>query len=131
MVVVENTFKLQVEASARLLSIMSNSSRIQILRLLTQKEWDVSSLAQHVNLSQSALSQHLKKMRDAKLVEWRQQAQTRYYYCQSNAVLKILDAIADLSHVHHDGASGADGPHRLLLSEEVHLAEAISCTLSL
>lgn len=73
MVVVKNTFKLQVEASARLLSIMSNPSRIHILKLLTQREWDVNSLAQHVNLSQSALSQHLKKMRDAKLVEWRQQ----------------------------------------------------------
>ena len=112
MVVVKNTFKLQVEASPRLLSIMSNPSRIHILKLLTQREWDVNSLAQHVNLSQSALSQHLKKMRDAKLVEWRQQAQTRYYYCQSNAVLKILDAIADLPYVHHHGVSGADVSHR-------------------
>ncbi len=112
MVVMKNTFKLQVEASARLLSIMSNPSRIHILKLLTQREWDVGSLAQNVNLSQSALSQHLKKMRDAKLVEWRQQAQTRYYYCQSNAVLKILDAIADLPYVHNDGVSGGDAPHR-------------------
>jgi len=43
-----------------------------------------------VRLSQSALSQHLAKLRAAKVVETRRDRQTVYYACHSNAVIQLL-----------------------------------------
>lgn len=49
-----------------------------------------------VGLSQSALSQHLSKLRAQNLVSTRRDAQTIYYSSSSDAVLKILGALSDI-----------------------------------
>jgi DNA-binding transcriptional ArsR family regulator len=69
--------------------------RLQILGLLLDGEWDVTSLTAAIGLSQSALSQHLKKLRDAKLVHTRRDAQVICYTCKSVAVAKMYAALAD------------------------------------
>ncbi len=51
------------DEAATLLGLMANDSRLRIFELITQREWDVGSLAVTLHISQSALSQHLKKMR--------------------------------------------------------------------
>jgi ArsR family transcriptional regulator, virulence genes transcriptional regulator len=59
-------------------------------------EQSVNKLAVRVGLSQSALSQHPNKLRRARLVETRRDAQTIYYLCRSAAVqhmLRVLDEI--------------------------------------
>jgi ArsR family transcriptional regulator, virulence genes transcriptional regulator len=82
--------------AAALLSLMANEGRLRVFELITRSEWDVTSLAAAVNLSQSALSQHLKKLRDAKVVNVRRDAQTLYYSCKSDAVAKILLTLSDI-----------------------------------
>lgn len=84
-------------SAADFLSVLANGNRLQIFKHLTDREWDVSSLAKKVNLSQSALSQHLKRMRKMKLVETRRDAQTIFYSCKSEAVDRILVALADIA----------------------------------
>lgn len=79
--------------AANLLSLMSNSARLQIFRIITQKEWDVGALAKEVHLSQSALSQHLRKLREGRLVNVRRHQQTLFYSSDHAGVLKILDAL--------------------------------------
>jgi len=81
------------QRAAALLGVLANESRIHILSLLLQREWDVSSLARELKMSQSALSQHLKKMRDLELVSTRRVAQTVYYSCQHEGVAKVLAAL--------------------------------------
>lgn len=81
---------------ADLLGAMANEKRLEILHLLVTEEMSVSILAGRVGLSQSALSQHLAKLRDLNLVNTRREAQTIYYTCQSTAVRTILDALASL-----------------------------------
>ena len=49
--------------AARLLSALANQKRLLIMSYLFQGELSVNTLAQKVNLSQSALSQHLAKLR--------------------------------------------------------------------
>jgi len=84
------------EHAADLLSLMANEARLRVFVLIMEEEWDVTSLAAEVNLSQSALSQHLKKLRDAKVVSIRRDAQTVYYSCKSEAVLKICATLNEI-----------------------------------
>ncbi|WP_113166011.1 metalloregulator ArsR/SmtB family transcription factor [Hyphomicrobiales bacterium] len=84
---------LEFEQAADLLSVMANGARLRVFNLIVAREWDVSSLAKEVGLSQSALSQHLKKMRDLKIVTARRDAQTIYYSCQSDAVAQVLTTL--------------------------------------
>lgn len=83
-------FTFDPEHAAELLGILSNASRLQIIQLISQREWDVTSLASRTSLSQSALSQHLKKMRDIRIVQTRRHAQTIYYSCTNKDVEMIL-----------------------------------------
>ena len=83
-------------AAAGLLSAMANPKRLLILCCLVKGEMAVGALAVQVGLSQSALSQHLSKLRAQKLVNTRRDAQTIYYSCSSPAVLKILATLEDI-----------------------------------
>ncbi|EJL57203.1 MULTISPECIES: metalloregulator ArsR/SmtB family transcription factor [unclassified Rhizobium] len=82
--------------AAALLSAMANPKRLLILCNLVRGEIPVGALAQEVGLSQSALSQHLSKLRAQKLVKTRRDAQTIYYSSNSEQVLKILEALTDI-----------------------------------
>ena len=50
-----------------------------LCKLVEWGEGNVTSLAEAVGLSQSALSQHLGKMRDESLVAFRREGQTLWY----------------------------------------------------
>ena len=53
----------------------------------------VGSIADRISLSQSALSQHLAKLRGLDLVETRRDRQMIYYSCNSEAVRKLLHTL--------------------------------------
>jgi DNA-binding transcriptional ArsR family regulator len=80
------------EASV-LLKAMSNEHRLLILCQLVPGEKSVGELVRLVGLSQSALSQHLARLRRDNLVRTRRDAQTIYYSiaaAEPLAVLKLL-----------------------------------------
>ena len=85
-----------MQKRAALLNAMANPARLEILNFLSQGEIAVGALASKVGLSQSALSQHLAKLRDQKLVTTRRDAQTIYYSTQSVAVKTMLTALAEI-----------------------------------
>ena len=63
-----------------LLKAMANTRRLMVLcKLVEHGEMTVGDLAREVALSQSALSQHLAKMRDESLVTFRRESQTLWY----------------------------------------------------
>ena len=82
--------------AAALLSAMANPKRLLILTSLVKGEVPVGILATQVGLSQSALSQHLSKLRAQKLVKTRRDAQTIYYSSNSEPVMKILATLEDI-----------------------------------
>jgi len=83
-------------AAAGLLSAMANPKRLLILCCLVKGEVAVGALASQVGLSQSALSQHLSKLRAQKLVKTRRDAQTIYYSSTSESVMKVLETLEDI-----------------------------------
>src|SRR4029079_19156 len=65
---------------AGILRALANERRLMILcKLVEWGEGNVTSLAEAVGLSQSALSQHLAKIRDEGLVTFRRESQTLWY----------------------------------------------------
>jgi len=82
--------------SASLLDAMSNPTRLTILRLLSQGEVRVGELNEAIGMTQSALSQHLSKLRSRNLVQTRRDAQSIYYRCESAAVLAMLATLHEL-----------------------------------
>jgi len=85
------------EEHATLLGAMANPARLSVLALVSQREWTVNELANAVNLSQSALSQHLAKLRERGMVDTRRDAQSIYYSCRSPAVATILNALKEIA----------------------------------
>lgn len=82
--------------ASSLLRAMSNERRLLILCHLSRGERSVTELCDLVGVSQSALSQHLAKLRHDDLVETRREAQTIYYSLKGHGVPKILDALYNL-----------------------------------
>ncbi len=65
---------------ADVLRAIANERRLMILcKLVEWGEANATSLAEAAGLSQSALSQHLAKMRDEGLVTYRRESQTLWY----------------------------------------------------
>lgn len=66
--------------AAAMLRTLGNEHRLLLLCLLVEHgELSVGALHARVDLSQSALSQHLARMRDDGLVDYRREAQTLHY----------------------------------------------------
>jgi DNA-binding transcriptional ArsR family regulator len=80
-------------AIARLLAVLGNTKRFLIVCHLLQGELSVGAIAERVDLSQSALSQHLAKLRSMDLVETRRVRQTIYYSCKSEEMRALLGAV--------------------------------------
>ncbi|MBM1172135.1 ArsR/SmtB family transcription factor [Microvirga arabica] len=74
------TFEKQATEVADILRALANERRLMILcKLVEWGEANVTALAKAVGLSQSALSQHLAKMRDEGIVATRRESQTIWY----------------------------------------------------
>ncbi|GLQ72420.1 transcriptional regulator [Vibrio sp. vnigr-6D03] len=73
-----------------LLKAMANERRLQILCMLHNNELSVGELCSHLELSQSALSQHLAWLRRDGLVQTRKEAQTVYYSLSSSEVQQVI-----------------------------------------
>ena len=83
------------EASA-LLKALAHESRLLILCQLIDAEKTVTQLNHTVPLSQSALSQHLAKLRHQGLVTVRKEAQMVYYRLKSDKVSRVLSTLYDI-----------------------------------
>lgn len=69
--------------------VLAEPRRRQILDLLRTGERPVGDLVDELSLSQPAVSKHLKVLRDAGLVEVRQDAQRRWYRLRPAPLLEI------------------------------------------
>lgn len=75
------------------LTHLSNANRLMILCHLLEGEQSVGALQSQLELSQSALSQHLARLRDAGLVATRRERQTIHYRIADDRVLQLIEAL--------------------------------------
>jgi len=83
--------------AAGLLKLLANENRLLILcRLALKGEMPVNDIAEAVGLSQSALSQHLAKMREEGLVATRREAQTVFYRIADENAARLLMLLKEI-----------------------------------
>ncbi|QDP19528.1 ArsR/SmtB family transcription factor [Sphingomonas xanthus] len=84
----------QAGSAAAMLRALANEQRLLILcHLEAEGELNVSALGKRLTLGQSALSQHLAKLRDEGLVEIRREAQTVHYRIADDRVRALLGTL--------------------------------------
>ena len=87
----------QAGDAAQLLKLLANEKRLLILCFLAVRgEMTVGELVGVVKLSQSALSQHLAKLRADGLVEFRRTSQTLHYRVADARTLRLLQALKEI-----------------------------------
>ena len=80
-----------------MLRALANERRLMIMCLLiSQEELTAGELAEKVGLSQSALSQHLAKMRDEGLVTFRREAQSAHYRIADPNVKRLIATLKNI-----------------------------------
>ncbi len=88
--------KVHAGQATRLLKALANESRLMILCNLAGGELTVGQLNSHVDLSQSALSQHLALLRRDGLVQTRRQAQTIFYSLVEGPAQQVIGVLHDI-----------------------------------
>ena len=82
--------------ASRLLKALSNEHRLMVLCQLADGEKSVSEIERLVGLSQSALSQHLARLRRDELVRTRRQAQAIYYSLNGDDATRVITVLHDI-----------------------------------
>ncbi|MAS88058.1 MAG: transcriptional regulator [Micavibrio sp.] len=85
-----------VSVAADFLKGLSHKSRLLILCKLVEGEHNVSQLIEFTGLAQSSMSQHLKKLKDEDIIDYRRDHRTLYYYIKDPSVLRIMGVLHDV-----------------------------------
>lgn len=85
-----------IAGAAALMTMLASEARLQILCRLLEGEKSVGDLAQACEVSQSTMSQQLKKLKDAGLVEGRRAGQAIYYSVKGDEAAAVLEVLHGL-----------------------------------
>lgn len=81
------------DAAEQLLKSLANANRLKVLCQLVGGERSVGELEQQLSLSQSALSQHLARLREQGIVTSRKDGTTVYYRVVSEPAMQIMQLL--------------------------------------
>jgi ArsR family transcriptional regulator, virulence genes transcriptional regulator len=90
------SFEANATQAASLLRALASERRLMILCQLVDGERSVGEIQPLVGLSQSALSQHLKVLREEGVVATRREAQTVWYRIADPAAVKVVSTLAEI-----------------------------------
>ncbi len=89
--------------------MLSDATRVQLLWALVDRECSVNELAERVGKPAPSVSQHLAKLRMARLVRTRKVGTSVYYRLENEHVQQmVLDAVFNAEH----SGPGVPGHHR-------------------
>lgn len=71
--------KIEIEKMSSILKLLGDKTRLSIVFLLYQKQCCVCELVEALDMSQPAISQHLRKLRDLQLVKEDRRGQWIFY----------------------------------------------------
>lgn len=92
-----------VEIASEIFRMLSDPTRIRIILALRMGELSVNHIADIVDKSPAAVSQHLAKMRLGKLVEARRHGTTMFYtLADEHATHLVIEAVFQAEHARDD-----------------------------
>jgi len=84
-----------IQKASQILKSLGHPDRLKIVEYLETGEKTVGQIHRELDLIQPIVSQHLKKMLEKGIVDFRQEG-TRYYYSLANDfIIKILQCMSD------------------------------------
>lgn len=89
-------FAAKAGQAAALLKALAHEARLMVLCQLTEGEHAAGALQEASGLSQSALSQHLARLREEGLVATRREGQTIFYRLADPKAARVLGTLAQL-----------------------------------
>lgn len=84
------------ELHAEVCKVFSNSTRLEILNLLRDKEMSVTGLMKKTNLSQANISQHLSIMKAKGIVTSNRKGKNICYKLENPRIIKAFDIIKEV-----------------------------------
>jgi DNA-binding transcriptional ArsR family regulator len=81
----------KLEFKAKVFKVFSDPTRLKILELLREREYNVSEIMTALNLKQSTVSQHLRMLKDCGVVENKKEGREVIYSLRDELVSDILD----------------------------------------
>lgn len=89
--------------------MLADATRVQILWALVSREMSVNELAAHIDKPAPSVSQHLAKLRMARLVHTRREGTTVFYRLDNEHIKQLVtDAVFNAEHA----GPGVPGHHR-------------------
>lgn len=85
--------KAKADNVASVLKVLSHAERLMVVCQLIEGERGVSELQKGSLLNQSALSQHLKVLRDNELVQVRKESQKVFYSLKNKQVEQLIQSL--------------------------------------
>ena len=82
-----------------MLKALSDDTRYRLVNLLLKHDFCVGALAARLNISESAVSQHLKILRDAGIVKGDKRGYYTHYYVDRERLKEAADQIIELSRI--------------------------------
>lgn len=99
----------QVDLVVEVFRMLADATRVQVLWALVEREMSVNDLAEHIGKPAPAVSQHLAKLRMARLVRTRREGTTIFYTLENDHVAQLVtDAVFNAEHA----GPGVPGHHR-------------------
>ena len=99
----------QVDLAVEVFRMLADASRIQLLWALLDRELPVNELAEHIGRPPAAVSQHLAKLRMARLVQTRRAGTQVFYRIANDHIAQLVtDAVHNAEHAGPD----VPGHHR-------------------
>lgn len=105
----------EAEKLARLFGVLSSDTRIKIIRMLKGHPLCVGAISRRLGITQAAVSQHLRLLRDAGLVEPEKRGYFVHYRLNGKALEKWKKAaqrLLDVTSVSCDAACRSAGKER-------------------
>ncbi|QUR68958.1 ArsR/SmtB family transcription factor [Mycobacterium spongiae] len=89
----------QVSLVVEVFRMLADATRVQVLWSLAKHEMSVNDLAEHVGKPAPSVSQHLAKLRMARLVRTRRDGTTIFYSLENEHVRQlVIDAVCNAEH---------------------------------
>lgn len=99
----------QVNLVVEVFRMLADTTRVQVLWALVSREMSVNDLATHVGKPAPSVSQHLAKLRMARLVRTRREGTTIFYSLDNDHIAQLVtDAVFNAEHA----GPGVPGHHR-------------------
>lgn len=99
----------EVDLVVEVFRMLADATRVQLLWALVRREMSVNDLAVHIGKPAPSVSQHLAKLRMARLVRTRREGTTIYYSLDNDHVAQLVtDAVYNAEHA----GPGVPGHHR-------------------